>query len=60
MLTKKEEQTYKFIVDFQKKFGQFPLLSEIAKGIGISSKCVAHRYVKSLFDHNKIMNFDHL
>ena len=55
MLTKKEKQTYKFIVDFQKKFGQFPLLSEIAKGIGISSKGVAHRYVKSLVDHNKII-----
>ena len=40
MLTKKEKETYDFIIDFQRKYGQFPLLTEIADGIGITSKGV--------------------
>ena len=54
MLTKKEKETYDFIIDFQRKYGQFPLLTEIADGIGITSKGVVHRYVKSLADQDKI------
>ena len=54
MLTKKEKETYDFIIDFQRKYGQFPLLTEIADGIGITSKGVVHRYVKSLVDQDKI------
>ena len=37
MLTKKEKETYDFIIDFQRKYGQFPLLTEIADGIGTVS-----------------------
>ena len=53
-LTKKEEETYSFILNFQKKFGKFPLLSEIAHGIGTVSKGVAHRYVQALVNYGKI------
>ena len=53
MLTKKEKETYDFIIDFQRKYGQFPLPT-VADGIGIASKGVVHRYVKSLVDQDKI------
>ena len=48
ILTTKEQKTYDFIIRYSKKYGKYPLLIEIAKGIGITSKGVAHRYVKSL------------
>ena len=48
MLTEKENQVYNFIIKYQEKHGKSPLLREVAKGIGISSKGVAHRYIKSL------------
>ena len=48
MLTKKEQQTYDFITKYCKKFGEPPLLRQIAEGIGIKSKGVAHRYVDAL------------
>ena len=54
MLTKKEKETYDFIVNFQEKYGEFPLLTEIADGIGITSKGVVHRYVQKLVDHDQI------
>ena len=54
MLTKKEKETYDFIINFQKKRGEFPLLTEIANGIGIKSKGVAHRYVQKLVDQGPI------
>ncbi len=54
MLTKKEKETYDFIINFQKKRGEFPLLTEIANGIGIKSKGVAHRYVQKLVDQGQI------
>ena len=56
-LTTKEQKTYDFIVRYSKKFGKYPLLTEIAKGIGITSKGVAHRYVKSLEKAGKILRF---
>ena len=37
-LTAKEQKTYDFIVRYSKKYGKYPLLTEIAKGIGITSK----------------------
>ena len=40
-----------------KKYRKYPLLTEIAKGIGITSKGVAHRYVKSLEKAGKILRF---
>ena len=48
MLTIKERQVYNFIIKYQEKHGESPLLREVADGIGISSKGVAHRYIKSL------------
>jgi repressor LexA len=48
MLTDSQRKTYQFICDFMEKFGYAPKLPEIAKGIGISSKGVAHRYVQAL------------
>ena len=40
--------TYTFISQYLLESGQAPLLSEIAQGIGISSKGVVHRYVSRL------------
>ena len=54
-LTTKEQMTYDFIARYSKKYGKYPLLTEIAKGIGIKSKGVAHRYVKSLEKAGKIL-----
>ena len=57
ILTTKEQKTYDFIIRYSKKYGKYPLLIEIAKGIGITSKGVAHRYVKSLEKAGKILKF---
>ena len=48
LLTNQEQKTYDFIAKYTKKHNKHPLLTEIAKGIGITSKGVAHRYVKAL------------
>ena len=56
-LTDKEQKAYDFINSYLKKHGRYPLLTEIAKGIGITSKGVAHRYVKSLEKAGKILRF---
>lgn len=50
MLTEREQDTYKFIQDHYAAEDQMPTLSEIALGIGIQSKGVAHRYVQALQD----------
>tara|TARA_B100000614_G_scaffold258776_1_gene281942 strand:- start:17 stop:613 length:597 start_codon:yes stop_codon:yes gene_type:complete len=54
MLTRKEQQTFDFITKYHKKFGEPPLLRQIAEGIGIKSKGVAHRYVEALVKERKI------
>ena len=38
ILTEKEQKTYEFILKYSKKYGRYPLLTDIAKGIGIKSK----------------------
>ena len=48
MLTKKEQEVYDFIVRYRDDNGYSPLLREIASSIGIKSKGVVHRYIKSL------------
>lgn len=58
MLTDKETKVYNFILKYQEKYGRSPLLKEIAKGIGIKSKGVAHRYIKSL-EKSKLISKDH-
>ena len=57
MLTRKEQQTFDFITKYHKKFGEPPLLRQIAEGIGIKSKGVAHRYVEALVKERKIKKF---
>ena len=54
ILTDKEYKTYEFIEKYSKKYGKHPLLIEIARGIGIKSKGVAHRYVKALEKAGKL------
>lgn len=54
ILTEKEEKAYEFILKYSKKYGRYPLLTDIAKGMGIKSKGVAHRYVKALEKANKL------
>ena len=48
MLTEKEQEVYDFIVRYRDDNGYSPLLREIASSIGIKSKGVVHRYIKSL------------
>lgn len=48
MLTPGQHKTLSFIRQFIARQGYAPSLSEIALGIGISSKGVAHRYVQAL------------
>jgi len=48
MLTPSQHKTLTFIRQFSARHGYAPSLSEIAEGIGIRSKGVAHRYVQAL------------
>lgn len=48
MLTPRLHDTYRFICDYIRQHGYAPLLTEIALGIGIRSKGVAHRYLQAL------------
>ena len=48
MITMREKDVYDFIVKYQKSNGYSPFLREIADSIGIKSKGVVHRYIKSL------------
>lgn len=48
MLTLKQKQTFDFIGNFINKFNHSPTAAEIAKGIGIKSRGVVHRYLKAL------------
>ena len=48
MITMRERDVYNFIVKYQKSNGYSPLLREVADSIGIKSKGVVHRYIKSL------------
>ena len=54
LLTSKEQKVYEFIDRYSKNYGRYPLLTEIAEGIGIKSKGVAHRYVKALEKAGKL------
>lgn len=55
MLSQREQDAYNFIRNYIITHGQGPLLTEIAKGMGIQSKGVAHRYVQSLSDQGLIV-----
>ena len=48
MLTEREQATLQYISDYIASCGKAPLLTEIAKGLGIQSKGVVHRYLSVL------------
>ena len=48
MLSRREEDAYRFIRDFIARHGHAPLLEEIALGLGIRSKGTVHRYVRAI------------
>tara|TARA_B100000029_G_scaffold466230_1_gene501573 strand:+ start:76 stop:684 length:609 start_codon:yes stop_codon:yes gene_type:complete len=59
MLTTSEKKTLKFIQKYCIENGYSPTLTEIAKGIGIKSKGVVHRYIKTLESLNLISIASH-
>lgn len=54
MLTDSQRKTLQFIRHYVAQHGYAPKLQEIAEGIGISSRGVAHRYVQALIDAGHI------
>ena len=48
MLTERQQDTYNFIVQYIEQHGRSPLLSEVAKGIGLSSQGSVHNYIQAL------------
>ncbi len=50
MITDSQRKTLDFIRHYIAKYGYAPKLQEIANGIGIKSRGVAHRYVQALID----------
>lgn len=54
MLTDSQRKTYDFICKFVKRYGYAPKFPEIAKGIGIKSTGVVHRYIQALIDNGLI------
>lgn len=48
MLSRREKDAYTFICDYIAEHGEGPLLDEVAQGLGIRSRGVAHRYVQTL------------
>ena len=54
MLSNREQDAYHFIRNYILRHGRGPLLTEVALGLGIQSKGVAHRYVQSLAEQGLI------
>lgn len=54
VLSKREKDAYAFIRDYIAQHGEGPLLDEVAQGLGIHSRGVAHRYVQSLAEKGVI------
>ncbi len=54
MLTDRQQTTYQFIRNYHLRHGYAPKLTEIAGGIGISSKGVVHRYLKAIAEEGLI------
>ena len=57
MLTEREQATFQFIADYFLKYRKAPLLTEIAKGLGIQSKGVVHRYLSVLEEQGYIRRY---
>lgn len=56
MLTDSQRKTLTFIQDYVARNGFAPKLQEIAEGIGIRSRGVAHRYVQALISAGYLEN----
>lgn len=54
MLTDRQQAAYQFIRYYHLHHGYAPKLTEIADGIGIRSKGVAHRYVRAIAEEGLI------
>lgn len=54
MLSTREQDAFNFIRNYILQHGRGPLLTEIALGLGIQSKGVAHRYVQALAEQGVI------
>lgn len=54
MLTLSQKKVYEFIKEYVQNNGHSPTMAEIAKGIGIQSRGVVHRYVSALADEGLI------
>lgn len=52
MLTLSQTKTLQFIRHYIEKNGYSPTIAEIARGIGIKSRGVVHRYVSALVEEN--------
>jgi repressor LexA len=48
VISRREQDTHDFIRRYVDQHGHAPLLDEIAAGLGISSRGVAHRYVQAI------------
>ena len=55
MLTERQQDTYQFIVHYIEQHGRSPLLSEVAKGIGLSSQGSVHNYIQALVNEGLII-----
>ena len=58
MLTDSQRKTLEFIRHFVASNGYAPKLQEIADGIGIQSRGVAHRYVQALINAGYLENLE--
>lgn len=54
MLTDRQQDTYNFIVQYIEEHDRAPLLSEVAKGIGLSSQGSVHNYIQALVNEGLI------
>ncbi len=57
MPTEREHATLQFIADYILRHRKAPLLTEIAKGLGIQSKGVVHRYLSALEEQGYIRRY---
>jgi len=54
MLTDRQQDTYDFISNYFEQYERAPLLSEVAKGIGLSSQGSVHNYIQALVNEGLI------
>ncbi len=55
MLTERQQDTYDFIVQYIEQYGRSPLLSEVARGIGLTSQGSVHNYIQALVNEGLIL-----